>query len=141
MEESAKAAALLLLFVFRRRRFTGPADGFVIAGFTATGFAFTENVLYLGNAFEEDLAKGTGVLDSVTAATFFVRAVLSPFAHPLFTVLTGLGFGAAAARSVPAVRAPSGRPCWAWPSPWVCTRCGTAPHTSVSTVSTRSTAA
>lgn len=97
VEESAKAAALLLLFVFRRRRFTGPADGFVIAGFTATGFAFTENVLYLGNAFEEDLAKGTGVLDSVTAATFFVRAVLSPFAHPLFTVLTGLGFGAAAA--------------------------------------------
>ncbi|MFJ1866795.1 PrsW family intramembrane metalloprotease [Streptomyces sp. NPDC088097] len=96
VEESAKAAALLLLFVFRRRQFTGPADGFVIAGFTATGFAFTENVLYLGNAFEEDLANGTPVLDSVTAATFFVRVVLSPFAHPLFTVLTGLGFGAAA---------------------------------------------
>ncbi|MFD8025908.1 PrsW family intramembrane metalloprotease [Streptomyces lavendulae] len=96
VEESAKAAALLLVFAFRRRQFTGPADGFVLAGFTATGFACTENVLYLGNAFEEDLAKGTGVLDSVTAATFFVRAVLSPFAHPLFTVLTGLGFGMAA---------------------------------------------
>ncbi|MFB0631465.1 PrsW family intramembrane metalloprotease [Streptomyces sp. AB3(2024)] len=97
VEESAKAAALLLVFAFRRRQFTGPADGFVLAGFTATGFACTENVLYLGNAFEEDLAKGTGVLDSMTAATFFVRAVLSPFAHPLFTVLTGLGFGMAAA--------------------------------------------
>ncbi|MEV7522731.1 PrsW family glutamic-type intramembrane protease [Streptomyces sp. NPDC091371] len=96
VEESAKAAALLLVFVFRRPRFTGPADGFVVAGFTATGFAFTENILYLGNAFGEDLAEGTGVLDSVTAATFFVRIVLSPFAHPLFTVLTGLGFGAAA---------------------------------------------
>ncbi|MFD7260742.1 PrsW family intramembrane metalloprotease [Streptomyces sp. NPDC059874] len=96
VEESAKAAALLLVFVFRRRQFTGPADGFVVAGFTATGFAFTENILYLGNAFGEDLADGTGVLDSVTAATFFVRVVLSPFAHPLFTVLTGLGFGAAA---------------------------------------------
>ncbi|NEC93499.1 PrsW family intramembrane metalloprotease, partial [Streptomyces sp. SID12501] len=71
------------------------ADGFVLAGFTATGFAFTENILYLGNAFYEDVANGTGVLDSVTAATFFVRVVLSPFAHPLFTVLKGLGFGAA----------------------------------------------
>ncbi|MFF8261210.1 PrsW family intramembrane metalloprotease [Streptomyces virginiae] len=96
VEESAKAAALLLVFGFRRRHFTGPADGFVVAGFTATGFAFTENILYLGNAFVQDLADGAGVLDSVTAATFFVRIVLSPFAHPLFTVLTGLGFGAAA---------------------------------------------
>ncbi|WP_442810562.1 PrsW family intramembrane metalloprotease [Streptomyces sp. NBC_01232] len=96
VEESAKAAALLMVFVFRRRHFTGPADGFVVAGFTATGFAFTENILYLGNAFVEDLAEGSGVLDSVTAATFFVRMVLSPFAHPLFTVLTGLGFGVAA---------------------------------------------
>uniref|UniRef100_A0AAU2JRS4 PrsW family intramembrane metalloprotease n=1 Tax=Streptomyces sp. NBC_00049 TaxID=2903617 RepID=A0AAU2JRS4_9ACTN len=96
VEESAKAAALLLVFVFRRRHFTGPADGFVVAGFTATGFAFTENILYIGNAYLEDLTEGTGVLDSVTAATFFVRMVLSPFAHPLFTVLTGLGFGAAA---------------------------------------------
>ncbi|MFJ6798808.1 PrsW family intramembrane metalloprotease [Streptomyces sp. NPDC091268] len=96
VEESAKAAALLLVFAFRRRQFTGPADGFVVAGFTAVGFAFTENVLYLGNAFDEDLAEGTRPLDSLTAATFFVRAVLSPFAHPLFTVLTGLGVGAAA---------------------------------------------
>ncbi|MGW7454054.1 PrsW family intramembrane metalloprotease [Streptomyces sp. NPDC054787] len=96
VEESAKAAALVLVFVFRRRHFTGPADGFVVAGFTATGFAFTENILYLGNAYGEDLAEGAGLLDSVTAATFFVRIVLSPFAHPLFTVLTGLGFGAAA---------------------------------------------
>ncbi|MEU8436194.1 PrsW family intramembrane metalloprotease [Streptomyces sp. NPDC029216] len=96
VEECAKAAALCAVFVLRRPPSAGAADGFVFAGFTATGFAFTENVLYLGNAFEEDLAKGAGVLDSVTAATFFVRVVLSPFAHPLFTVLTGLGFGMAA---------------------------------------------
>ncbi|WP_328299589.1 PrsW family intramembrane metalloprotease [Streptomyces sp. NBC_00435] len=96
VEESAKAAALLLVFLFRRRQFTGPADGLVVAGFTATGFAFTENILYLGNAFDEDAANGTAVLNSVTAATFFVRGIMSPFAHPLFTVVTGLGFGAAA---------------------------------------------
>lgn len=95
VEESAKAAAVLLLFLFRRRDFNGIVDGVVVAGFAATGFAFTENILYLGNAFGEDQQMGAGFA-SVTAATFFVRAVLTPFAHPLFTVLTGIGFGLAA---------------------------------------------
>ncbi|MFB7452427.1 PrsW family intramembrane metalloprotease [Streptomyces sp. NPDC056194] len=95
VEESAKAAAILLLFLFRRRDFGGLVDGVVVAGFTATGFAFTENILYLGNAFGEDQEFGSGI-GMVTAGTFFVRAVMSPFAHPLFTVLTGIGFGFAA---------------------------------------------
>ncbi|WP_369145503.1 PrsW family intramembrane metalloprotease [Streptomyces sp. R44] len=96
VEESAKAAAILLLFLFRRKDFGGLVDGVVVAGFTATGFAFTENILYLGNAFGEDQEFGSSGLGSVTAATFFVRVVMSPFAHPLFTVLTGIGFGFAA---------------------------------------------
>ncbi|AVH96351.1 PrsW family intramembrane metalloprotease [Streptomyces sp. WAC00288] len=96
VEESAKAAAILLLFLFRRRNFGGLVDGVVIAGFTATGFAFTENILYLGNAFGEDQEIGAAGIGMVTAGTFFVRVVMSPFAHPLFTVLTGLGFGFAA---------------------------------------------
>ncbi|GAA3095458.1 hypothetical protein GCM10020254_45920 [Streptomyces goshikiensis] len=95
VEELAKAAPVLLVFAVRRRQSAGPADGLVAAGFTATGFAFTENILYLGNAYGQDLASGTGVLESMTAATFFVRVMVSPFAHPLFTVLSGLGFGAA----------------------------------------------
>ncbi|MFD0022858.1 PrsW family glutamic-type intramembrane protease [Streptomyces sp. NPDC058382] len=95
VEESAKAAAVLLLFLFRRRDFNGVVDGVVVAGFAATGFAFTENILYLGNAFGEDQEMGSGFA-SVTVATFFVRAVMSPFAHPLFTVMTGIGFGIAA---------------------------------------------
>ncbi|WP_432139068.1 MULTISPECIES: PrsW family glutamic-type intramembrane protease [unclassified Streptomyces] len=96
VEESAKAAAVLLVFLFRRRDFTGIVDGVVIAGVTATGFAFTENILYLGTAFGTDQLTGDSGIASVTAATFFVRVIMSPFAHPLFTVLTGLGFGIAA---------------------------------------------
>ncbi|MFF8910218.1 PrsW family intramembrane metalloprotease [Streptomyces olivaceoviridis] len=96
VEESAKAAAVLLVFLFRRRDFTGIVDGVVIAGVTATGFAFTENILYLGTAFGTDQLTGDRGIASVTAATFFVRIVMSPFAHPLFTVLTGIGFGVAA---------------------------------------------
>lgn len=93
VEESAKAVSVLLIFIFRRREFRGVVDGIVVAGFTGTGFAFTENILYLGNAFGEDQQLGSSGLASMTAGTFFVRIVLSPFAHPLFTVLTGLGFG------------------------------------------------
>ncbi|MFC9547072.1 PrsW family intramembrane metalloprotease [Streptomyces sp. NPDC056956] len=96
VEESAKAAAVLLVFLFRRRDVGGILDGVVIAGVSATGFAFTENILYLGNAFGTDRLTGESGLASLTAATFFVRAVMSPFAHPLFTVLTGIGFGLAA---------------------------------------------
>ncbi|GGP31786.1 protease PrsW [Streptomyces libani subsp. rufus] len=96
VEESAKAAAVLLVFLFRRRDFSGLVDGVVIAGVTATGFAFTENILYLGTAFGTDQLTGDRGIASVTAATFFVRIVMSPFAHPLFTVLTGIGFGIAA---------------------------------------------
>ncbi|MDJ0463534.1 PrsW family intramembrane metalloprotease [Streptomyces sp. H27-C3] len=96
VEESAKAAAVLLIFLFRRRDFNGIVDGVVVAGFTATGFAFTENILYLGNAFGQDQEMGASGFASVTAATFFVRIVMSPFAHPLFTALTGIGFGLAA---------------------------------------------
>ncbi|MFD3416018.1 PrsW family intramembrane metalloprotease [Streptomyces cyaneofuscatus] len=96
VEESAKAVSILLVLIFRRREFRGVVDGIVVAGFTATGFAFTENILYLGNAFDEDQQLGSSGIASVTAGTFFVRIVMSPFAHPLFTVLTGLGFGFAA---------------------------------------------
>lgn len=96
VEECAKAAAVLLVFLFRRRDFTGIVDGVVIAGVTATGFAFTENILYLGTAFGTDQLTGDSGIASVTAATFFVRIIMSPFAHPLFTVLSGIGFGIAA---------------------------------------------
>jgi protease PrsW len=105
VEETAKGAAILLLFVFRRRHFESIVDGIVISGLAATGFAFTENILYLGTAFNEDKALGTDGV-STTAATFFVRVLMTPFAHPLFTSMTGIGF-ALAATLHPGVR-------WRW---------------------------
>jgi RsiW-degrading membrane proteinase PrsW (M82 family) len=105
VEETAKGTAVLLLFLFRRRHFTSIVDGIVLAGLTATGFAFTENVLYLGTAFNQDKALGSDGV-STTAATFFVRILMTPFAHPLFTSMTGIGF-ALAATLRPGVR-------WRW---------------------------
>ncbi|WBB63974.1 PrsW family intramembrane metalloprotease [Streptomyces sp. WMMC500] len=96
VEETAKAAAILLLFLFRRHYFAGLVDGLVLAGIIGTGFAFTENILYLGRAYEENQTFGdSGPLATVTV-TFIARVVFSPFAHPLFTAMGGIGFGLAA---------------------------------------------
>jgi RsiW-degrading membrane proteinase PrsW (M82 family) len=94
VEETAKGASILLLFLIRRRDFDGIVDGIVYAGFTATGFAFTENVLYIGRTVLEEHADGGGI--GITVFTFLLREVMSPFAHPLFTAMTGIGFGLAA---------------------------------------------
>ncbi|BFV57893.1 hypothetical protein KCMC57_up29970 [Kitasatospora sp. CMC57] len=75
--------------------------GVVLGGVTACGFAFTENALYLGRAFTDDQQSrldsiGLGAAPSLrdfdsTVHTFVLRGLLSPFAHPLFTALAGLG--------------------------------------------------
>ncbi|GAB2897886.1 PrsW family intramembrane metalloprotease [Streptomyces mayteni] len=97
VEETVKAGAILLIFLHRPEAFNGVLAGLVTAGMSAAGFAFTENILYLGSAFDQDVAWGpVSPLDSATVVTFVVRVLLAPFAHPLFTALTGLGFGLAA---------------------------------------------
>ncbi|MGW4650614.1 PrsW family intramembrane metalloprotease [Kitasatospora sp. NPDC004289] len=92
----------------RRRARSSPrtlAAGVVLGGVTACGFAFTENALYLGRAFTDDQQDrldsiGLGAEPSLrdydsTVHTFVLRGLLSPFAHPLFTALTGLGIAIA----------------------------------------------
>ncbi|TDC13467.1 PrsW family intramembrane metalloprotease, partial [Streptomyces sp. 8K308] len=97
VEETVKAIAVLLVFLHRPEAFNGVLAGLVTAGMSAAGFAFTENILYLGSAFDQDLEWGPETaLDSATVVTFVVRIVLAPFAHPVFTALTGIGFGLAA---------------------------------------------
>jgi protease PrsW len=91
VEEGLKGAFLVGLLIFRRREFDGITDGIVYAGIVAAGFAFTENILYFGRAFGEEADMGGSVL-----FTLILRGVLSPFAHPLFTSMTGIGAGLAA---------------------------------------------
>jgi protease PrsW len=101
VEETVKGAFLVGMLIFRRREFDGVVDGIVYAGLVAAGFAFTENILYLGSAFTEDA--GVGQLGSVLAV-LVLRGVLSPFAHPLFTAMIGIGAGIAARSTSMAVR-------------------------------------
>ena len=93
VEEFAKSLGLLLLLVFARKHFDGPVDGVVFAFTVAGGFAFTENILYFGRAIAESSSPGTDL-----AVVFFLRGVMSPFAHAIFTGTTGLILGLAARR-------------------------------------------
>jgi RsiW-degrading membrane proteinase PrsW (M82 family) len=98
VEEFMKGSFLLGLLVFRRREFDGILDGIVYAGVVAAGFAFTENILYLGQAFASGAATGQG---GDVLAVLVMRGLFSPFAHPLFTSMTGIGLGIASnARTV-----------------------------------------
>ena len=98
VEEAMKGAFVVGLLVFRRQEFDGVVDGIVYAGLVGAGFAFTENILYLGRAFAD--AGFAGEAGGV-ATILFLRGVLSPFVHPLFTAMTGIGAGVAArSRSV-----------------------------------------
>ncbi|HEX6127130.1 MAG TPA: PrsW family glutamic-type intramembrane protease [Pyrinomonadaceae bacterium] len=87
-EEASKGVGLVILLVFFRRYFDDILDGIVFAGVIALGFATVENVQYYGNALGEAGLAGLVVL-------FFMRGILSPFAHVTFTAMTGIGCGIA----------------------------------------------
>jgi RsiW-degrading membrane proteinase PrsW (M82 family) len=97
-EELLKAALPLLLFVFYRRAFAGLIDGVVYCGISATGFAMVENVLYLGDLGFAHASQEGGYAAGAAAVTvmFIGRVILTGFAHPLFTSMTGVGLGTAA---------------------------------------------
>ncbi|WP_245613792.1 PrsW family intramembrane metalloprotease [Knoellia sinensis] len=89
VEEAAKGLVIFLIWRFAKREFDGITDGMVYAGVTAAGFAFTENIQYLAIAWVEHGQEGL-------TATFIGRCLLSPFAHPMFTICIGIGIGIAA---------------------------------------------
>ncbi|OAH49913.1 PrsW family intramembrane metalloprotease [Microbacterium oleivorans] len=89
VEELAKGAGVLLVFVAARRAFDGPVDGVVYGALVGAGFAFTENILYFADSL---ITEGV----ESAAYTFFLRGVLSPFAHVMFTAVTGYALGRAA---------------------------------------------
>lgn len=97
VEESTKALGVLIVFLLRRRTFSGPVDGIVYACVVAGGFAFAENILYFVRA------------DDYLVATFIMRGLFSPFAHVTFTACTGLAIGMSARRRSPAA--------WVWMTP------------------------
>ena len=95
VEEGMKGLAVFGVFYFLRREFDGVVDGVIYATFAALGFAAIENIIYYSNAVKADAGGGD------LAATFFIRGVLAPWGHPLYTSMTGIGFGIARETSKP----------------------------------------
>ncbi|QFG67899.1 PrsW family intramembrane metalloprotease [Ornithinimicrobium pratense] len=90
-EEVLKGLGVLLIFLLARREFNGVIDGIVYAGIVAAGFAFVENILYLGTMYVDGGVPGL-------VAIFVMRCLVSPFAHPMFTICIGLALGLIAHR-------------------------------------------
>ncbi|TQM65501.1 RsiW-degrading membrane proteinase PrsW (M82 family) [Klugiella xanthotipulae] len=90
VEEMSKGLGILVVVLVWRKTFDGVVDGLVYGITIAAGFAFTENILYFGEAY---LAA-----DASLTTTFVMRGLLSPFAHAMFTACTGFAVGFAASR-------------------------------------------
>jgi RsiW-degrading membrane proteinase PrsW (M82 family) len=91
VEEFGKGLGILLIYLVARRYFDGPVDGIVFAALVGGGFAFTENIQYFAIQIAE-----SGTLDFAVGEIFFIRGILSPFAHVMFSAFTGFFIGLAA---------------------------------------------
>jgi protease PrsW len=81
-EEAAKGLFLLLMMTGRRRNeLNSLTDCLVYAGLVGAGFAWLEDILYIGG--------GKSVSESL--ATAALRLIMAPFAHSLFTAMFGIG--------------------------------------------------
>lgn len=81
-EEAAKGLFLLLMMTGRRRNeLNSLTDCLVYAGLVGAGFAWLEDILYIGG--------GETVGDSLLTAA--MRLIMAPFAHSLFTTMFGIG--------------------------------------------------
>ncbi len=86
IEETSKGAGLL--WALRRKELDSLVDGVAYAGWLGLGFAVIEDFTFFVAAADE------GFL----LQTFLLRALLTPFAHPLFTAWTGLAVGLAVSK-------------------------------------------
>ena len=99
VEEGAKGLGILLMFIFLKKYINGPIDGMIYGTLIGAGFAFTENILYFAKAdVKNTFIKQAGIdmSQDVLEQTIVIRAVASPFVHPICTAITGLLIGLAA---------------------------------------------
>ena len=81
-EEAAKGLFLLVMMTgFRRNELNSLTDCLVYAGLVGAGFAWLEDILYIGS--------GETLGDSLLTAA--LRLIMAPFAHSLFTTMFGIG--------------------------------------------------
>lgn len=97
VEEAAKATIIFAIVLWRRHDFNAVVAGVVYGGLAGIGFAFTENIVYYGQIFQQAITSGESsatALDGVQNL-FLFRGLAAPFVHPMFTLVTGVGIGLA----------------------------------------------
>ncbi|WP_236082562.1 PrsW family intramembrane metalloprotease [Acidipropionibacterium jensenii] len=92
VEETCKVTVLFLFAAFMRNRLTSMLQTVSLAGLSAIGFAFVENIIYYARA--DNYARITVQAGDPTQAVrqlVLLRGVLTSFGHPLFTSMAGIG--------------------------------------------------
>ncbi len=96
IEEACKATIVFALAVLVRHRVASILQSVTLAGLSATGFAFTENIVYYARArVYASYQRGAGDADAAVASLFRLRGIYTSFGHMLFTSMTGIGIGIA----------------------------------------------
>ena len=86
IEESAKALALLGIYIIMRHEFDGVLDGIVYGALIGFGFGMTENGLY----FLSNAAEGSPIDWNFLV---FMRSIVFGLNHAFYTSLTGAALG------------------------------------------------
>jgi RsiW-degrading membrane proteinase PrsW (M82 family) len=101
LEELAKGAAVLLLFLIMRNEFDDVVDGIVYGAAVGLGFNFLESVSYMTNLYSIFAPEGNGPF--AAGIQWYGRQVLGLFfGHATYTAYIGAGVGIA--RQLPSIR-------------------------------------
>ncbi|MEA5155086.1 PrsW family intramembrane metalloprotease [Raineyella sp.] len=97
VEEAAKATVVFWIAILLRNRVTSWVSVVALAGLSGTGFAFVENIVYYGRIYRYvTVTSGTGVsAEQAMNQLALMRGGMTFFAHPLFTMMTGIGLATA----------------------------------------------
>ena len=92
VEEAFKASVLFLIAFLDRQRLTSKLSTLSLAGLSAVGFAFSENIVYYARAIVYgSYSQSTGNAEAAVQKLVELRGLWTSFGHPLFTCLIGLG--------------------------------------------------
>jgi len=105
VEEFCKGSAVCLVAVLDRNLFTSRVSGAVLGGLAGAGFAFTENIVYYARAIVYgSYTASTGDVQAAVHQLVMLRGIYTCWAHPVFTMMTGLGVAFAVASRSKIVR-------------------------------------
>ncbi|MBP8918814.1 MAG: PrsW family intramembrane metalloprotease [Micropruina sp.] len=92
VEEATKATVLFWIAMLVRYQLVTKLSGVALAGLSAAGFAFTENIIYYARAIMYSSSQiSTGDAEAAVIELVWLRGFYTAFGHPLFTMMAGLG--------------------------------------------------